>query len=137
MIEYLIAIPIVIGVFYLHEIGHAFEHYRQTGKLGRIQIDLRGFRMVHFQTGDIKNKQRYCLAGGVFAGATAFILSLILTGFYRPLEYGLSTAGLMNLLYAPYEWHFCNKYIHPVVHRLGRYLIYFIGSVIVTVIYFG
>ncbi len=135
ILEYLIALPIVLVFFYLHEIGHALEHFRQTGKPGRIQIDFCGFRMVHFQTGDIKDRKKYCLAGGIFAGTIAFILGLVLTGIYRPVGYGLSMAGLMNLLYAPYEWHFCDRYIHPRVHRTGRYIIYFIGFIIATTLY--
>ena len=105
MLEYLIAVPIIIIMFYVHEIGHSIECYRQTGNYGSITIDIHGLTMycscVIFD--ELEDETRLKLMGGLFAGAVSFILGTVFMFIDEPVSYGFCLAGMMNLMYAPYE----------------------------------
>lgn len=134
--EYLIAFPIIIGLFYLHEVGHGIECYRQTGNFGKIRVIWKQLTMKHYGEGGIYNSKKYGIAGGTIAGIVGLTLSYAFTGIYKPLELSLFMGGLMNLLYAPFESLFQMK-MNEKNYRYGRYAIYGVAIIFSLLIYLG
>lgn len=133
MIYELIALIVLwLPLWYLHEVCHGLESWRQTGDFGIITFKPHKLIITHSATIPLKNGDLVGLAGGLYSGIILFLLSLL----SLPLQIGVITyplliVGVMNLAYGPFEMLYWAKNYY----RLGRYTIYLVVWIIITATY--
>jgi len=108
------------SVFFLHEVCHLFEAYRQGATKGRIHF--KWFSMYTTASG-IRDRPLFLLAGGLYSGVISMGLGCLMRD--PILQFSLISVGLTNVVYSFYECLFLGKHDGWEYFKC-RYGIYFL-----------
>lgn len=111
--------------FFLHEVCHGVEVYRQCGGRVWVEVDFQRLSMLVSWGKDIYSPRLVWLAGGVYCSLVLFLLAVLNTGFFC---WVFLTLGWVQLCYGLYEWRYKIKY---------RYVIYVVVVLVMVVFWFA
>lgn len=93
-----------IGIFYLHELCHAWACKMQGGKS---KIEIWFYKKIipsmKCSCSKLTDDRYFAYAGGIGSGFISTIASIPFYWIYPPLFVGLLIAGIVNFLYGIYE----------------------------------
>ena len=133
------------GGFFLHEVMHVLECYRQGGS-GWFYFTWTHIRWIHWKkyhlkipglmyscSGIVDDKifDKVRLAGGLYSGIVLCLLGMFSMEYSGGLEFSLMTVGVVNILYGVYEKRYLRDYPR------GRFVLYGIVIAGMSYLYYG
>ncbi len=106
------------SVFFLHELCHLGEAYRQGATRGRIHFE---FFSMYVTASHIRNRSLFLLSGGLYSGCISIAIGMLIRD--PILQFSLLSIGLTNLIYGFYEARYLGKQDGWEYFK-GRYSIY-------------
>jgi len=109
-------------MFFLHEVCHGFECWRQNRCSSCIVVDFKHLSMRCEYDGYVDEPKLVSYAGGVYCSLVCFVMSVAVVG-YVYLSWCFLVLGWVQLVYGIFEGCFIGR-VSDHFYLYGRYFVY-------------